>query len=251
MVDSYKPRKGDKSTSSSQSETSALRRWGIRAIILALIVGLYQWANTINDRFYRLTPEELNETVQHSLRLASELNKNGDSGTNSTIIISTLIDQLVERHPEMSWSTDFKNKRDWVFNNAGGAMGSMYILHASITEYIIIFGSAVGTEGHSGRHTADDYFHILTGQQTAYEAGDLTREIYNPGDVHHMKRGVVKQYVAAPETWALEYARGWIPLMLPFGFADTLFSTLDLITLYHTVRITGKEMIKNLLIGKI
>jgi hypothetical protein len=27
--------------------------------------------------------------------------------------------------------------------------------------------------------------------------------------------------------------------MLPFGFADTFFSTLDLPTLYHTVRVTG------------
>jgi C-8 sterol isomerase len=38
--------------------------------------------------------------------------------------------------------------------------------------------------------------------------------------------------------------------MLPFGFADGFFSTLDIPTLYRTVRITGREMIGNLLQGK-
>lgn len=107
-------------------------------------------------------------------------------------------------------------------------MGGMYIIHASITEYLIIFGSPVGTEGHTGRHTADDYFHILHGEQTAYTAGALTKEVrrtpadrglrlmmrhqvYPAGSVHHLRRGQVKQYKFHDGCWAMEYARGERP----------------------------------------
>jgi len=37
--------------------------------------------------------------------------------------------------------------------------------------------------------------------------------------------------------------------MLPFGLADTLFSTLDLPTFWRTAVITAREMISNLLHG--
>ena len=40
--------------------------------------------------------------------------------------------------------------REWLFINAGGWMGSMYVLHASLTEYVLFFGTALDTQGHSG-----------------------------------------------------------------------------------------------------
>ena len=39
--------------------------------------------------------------------------------------------------------------------------------------------------------------------------------------------------------------------MLPFGLADMVSSTLDYWSFYHTARITAREMLRNLLIGKI
>ncbi|GMK56089.1 hypothetical protein CspeluHIS016_0211450 [Cutaneotrichosporon spelunceum] len=229
------------------AQQSSFGKWAVIGAVLVALYALCSYLDANVDKFFAMTPDALNAAVQTSLTTA----RMAGQEKNSTYVVDTLLGNLVKTYPDLDLQTHFRNKDEWVFNNAGGAMGSMFIIHASITEYLIIFGSAVGTEGHTGRHTADDYFHILTGQQRCYAAGDLSPLIYNPGDVNLMERGVVRQYMMEGETWALEYAAGWIPPMLPFGLADMMSSTLDYVSFYHTCRITAREMIKNLLRGKI
>ncbi|KAG8163629.1 hypothetical protein KVR01_006926 [Diaporthe batatas] len=170
-------------------------------------------------------------------------------GNDTRSVVSYIVSEL---HGQPALANHVSLDEEWIFNNAGGAMGAMYIIHASVTEYLIIFGTPIGTEGHTGRHTADDYFHILFGTQLAYTPGSYEPEVYPQGSVHHLRRGSVKQY-KMPDggCFALEYARGWIPPMLFFGFADGLSSTLDLPTLWRTTWVTGKQMVANLALGKI
>ena len=62
-------------------------------------------------------------------------------------MIRVVSEELKQRYP-----THITLDVPWLFNNAGGAMGQMKLLHCSLSEYILIFGTPIGTEGHSGRY---------------------------------------------------------------------------------------------------
>jgi len=216
-------------------------RWASRLAVLALFIAACRWLDTIKERWYVLDPTGIHELAKDAIAV---------SPNDTAGMIQHIITNLTTTYPatQITFNTD---STEWVFSNAGGAMGAMYIIHASITEYLIIFGTPLGTEGHTGLHTADDYFNILVGEQWAFLPGSLEMERYPAGSVHFLPRGTAKQYKMHEGCFALEYARGWIPLMLPFGLADTFTSTLDIPTVYHTFRVTGREMMSNLRIGKV
>jgi C-8 sterol isomerase len=161
-------------------------------------------------------------------------------------MIEAIADELSRLYPG-----HIAPERDWVLNNAGGAMGQLLLLHASITEYLIIFGTPIGTEGHSGRFHAEDHFFILEGEQWAYGQGELERRVYRPGDCHVLPAGEARGYRMPDRCYALEYARGWIPAMMPFGLADALSSTLDLRTVARTFRLYGRAVLRELRQGKV
>ncbi|KAL6710268.1 C-8 sterol isomerase [Coniothyrium glycines] len=216
-----------------------MRLLTILGLVLGLVTSLMYMLDSSLPNFYIFTPSSLHSLSQQALSL---------HGNDTASVVSHIVSALSDTH-----GAHINLDEEWILNSAGGAMGAMYILHASITEYLIVFGTAVGTEGHTGRHTADDYFHILKGEQRAYAPGKgvYEPEVYPQGSVHHLVRGSVKQYKMDSGCFALEYARGWIPPMLFFGYADTLSSTLDFPTLWRTTVVTGREMLGNLARGKV
>ncbi|KAG9263465.1 sigma non-opioid intracellular receptor 1 [Astyanax mexicanus] len=131
----------------------------------------------------------------------------------------------------------------WIFVNAGGWMGSMCLLHASLTEYVLLFGTAVDTSGHSGRYFAEISDTIISGNFRQWKEGTTKSETYYPGDtiVHAVGEATSVQWTAG--TWMVEYGRGFIPSTLGFALADTVFSTQDFLTLYYTVRVYVKGML--------
>lgn len=161
-------------------------------------------------------------------------------------VLPSLVKKLSAR-----WPRQIDGNLEWVLNNAGGAMGQMTFLHGSVSEYLIVFGTPVGTEGHTGRFFADDYFMVLDGEQWAYSQGDLQRRVYRPGECHHLPRGSAGGYRIPEFCWALEYARGVIPAMLPFGYADTVSSTLDFRTMARALRLYGSQVVRQLAQGKL
>ena len=92
---------------------------------------------------------------------------------------------------------------------------------------------------------------VLHGEQWAYAEGQLERSVFRPGDMHHLPRGTARGYRMADACFALEYARGVIPLMLPFGLADSFSSTLDLRTVAKTFRIYTAAVVAELAKGEI
>ena len=156
------------------------------------------------DRWYVLDPTTIHEIAQAAVAAAPE-------PSDINFMISHIVANLTATYPASRIALN-TNASEWVLSNAGGAMGAMWIVHASITEYLFIFGTPLGTEGHTGVHTADDYFHILDGEQWAFEAGAFEKEVYRPGDVHYLPRGSRKQYKMHEGCFAFEYARGmWMP----------------------------------------
>ena len=152
-----------------------------------------------------------------------------------------VIAELSERYPGA-----IDDSKPWIFNNAGGVMLQMKLLHASTKEYVIIWGTPIGSEGHTGRHLVEFYDTVLDGEAWYYTEGQFTRDVYTPGDHIFLGKGQSAGMHYPDHVWMVEYARGVLPSLLPFGLADALTSTLDFKTAFQTLSIYFSLLARNL-----
>src|SRR6266536_4135406 len=160
-------------------------------------------------------------------------------------MFGNIIAELAECYPGA-----IDDSKPWIFNNAGGVMLQMKLLHASLSEYIMIWGTPIGSEGHTGRHLAAFYDTVLDGEAWYYSEGQLTRAVYKPGDHVFVGKGQSAGMHYPDHVWMLEYARGSMPALIPFGLADAVFSTLDYKTAWQTIAIYLSLVMKQLSRGQ-
>lgn len=135
-------------------------------------------------------------------------------------------------------------EREWFFSNAGGIMGTVTLLHASLTEYVLIFGTPIASEGHSGRHRSDIWDTVISGTIETYQEHELEKKVHRPGDVAYLPRGTSNCSRCTDGTFMVEYARGNVPSMLPFALGDAFFSTLDRRGIVDTFKVYNRCVLR-------
>ncbi|XP_051539974.1 sigma non-opioid intracellular receptor 1 [Xyrauchen texanus] len=203
--------------------------------VLKLVVVLGVLVLTVQFLRYWMATKQYVFTKQDVAKLASQY-----AGQDHEQAFAKVVVELRKRYPGHILPDE---DLQWVFVNAGGWMGSMCLLHASLTEYVLLFGTAVDTGGHSGRYWAEISDTIISGTFRQWKEGTTKSETYYPGDtiVHAVGEATSVQWSAG--TWMVEYGRGFIPSTLGFALADTVFSTQDFVTLFYTVRVYLKSML--------
>ncbi len=145
-----------------------------------------------------------------------------------------------------------ETRENWLFNLAGGCKGIMTILHASLSEYVLIYGTPIGSQGFSGRYLMDVYDYMLSGELAAFtEESFREPALYYAGDLALLRRWQVKTFKLSAGSWMVEYGRGIIPASFPFALGDAAFSCVDLVTIAKTLWIYGKLVLKELCQGKV
>jgi C-8 sterol isomerase len=145
-----------------------------------------------------------------------------------------------------------ETNQEWIFNLSGGMTGIMTVAHASLSEYLLIYGTPIGSEGYSGSYHIDIWDAVVAGEMNTYlDETPGVAEHTPPGVMAYLPKGKTKACHFSPNCWMLEYGRGPILSALPMGLGDGILRGLDPWLILKTIRIYTRLTVKELLQGKI
>jgi hypothetical protein len=130
-------------------------------------------------------------------------------------------------------------------------MGAYCLLYASVSEYVLLFGTVTGSTGHSGRYWADIEDTLLQGHFRQWLDGSVRGIDWRPGQTIPHPKWTATGMAWAPDTWMVEYARGVIPSTLPFALGDSMLSAQDWWSVARSLRIYGLQVLGNALAGRL
>lgn len=90
----------------------------IYVALAALLYGVYIFLEANLESFYVFDPTELHGFAQSAI---------AQHGNDTRAIVTDIVANLQNTPAKPFVNLD----QEWIFNNAGGAMGAMYIIHAS------------------------------------------------------------------------------------------------------------------------
>ena len=141
-------------------------------------------------------------------------------------------------------------RENWILSICGGVMGIMRVLHGSLSEYVLIYGTPIGTEGFSGRYRVDIYDVLLAGEMWTYTEETFRKPIVTrPGELAHLRRRQAKGVRIFENSWMLEYGRGPIATTLPFALSGAI-TGLEFRPIFQTLWIYGRLAFRELCRGK-
>ena len=88
-------------------------------ILIGLISALFYSLDSHLEKFYIFDPSELHELSKAAIAA---------HGNDTRSVVKFIVDEL---RADAKLSPYISNEEEWIFNNAGGAMGGMYLIHAS------------------------------------------------------------------------------------------------------------------------
>ena len=112
-----------------QKSSSGLGGWlKFFALLLGVLTPAWYFMEQRLESFYIFQPAQLHDLSKRAIAA---------HGNDTRSVVRYIVDEL---SADVGVKSHINVDEEWMFNNAGGAMGAMYIIHASFTEYLIIFG---------------------------------------------------------------------------------------------------------------